>query len=98
MTPVQKRSSWSAPAKMTAAELATANLHLMTRLKPFMANPMTDTPISAFFYSEQASRQQTVYTDASGHFTFKAALDFLGEDKILIMHLLCRVLQSSSAT
>lgn len=77
VTPVQKRQSWQQPAKMTPADLATANMHLLTRLKPFMANPLANSPISAFFYNEKASRQQTVYTDASGHFSFRAALDFV---------------------
>ncbi|KAF2169790.1 hypothetical protein M409DRAFT_64801 [Zasmidium cellare ATCC 36951] len=76
-TPVQKRQSWNIPGKMSSAELAVANTHLLTRLKPFMANPLANTPISAFFYNESASRQQTVYTDGSGHFTFRAALDFI---------------------
>jgi len=77
VNPVQKRTSWTTPAKMTSAELATANSHLLMRLKPFMANPLANTPISAFFYNDSASRQLTVYTDASGHFTFRAALDFV---------------------
>ena len=76
-TPIQKRQSWSQPGKMTSAELAVANTHLLARLKPFMANPLAESPISAFFYNEKASRQQTVYTDASGHFSFRAALDFI---------------------
>ncbi|EME87764.1 uncharacterized protein MYCFIDRAFT_201256 [Pseudocercospora fijiensis CIRAD86] len=75
--PVRKRSSWQPREKMTSSELATANMHLLARLKPFMANPLANTPISAFFYNESASRQQTVYTDASGHFTLRAALDFV---------------------
>ena len=62
---------------MTTTEQATANMHLMTRLKPFLANPLTNTPISAFFYNEQRSRQKTVDTNASGHFSFRAALDFV---------------------
>lgn len=76
-TPIQKRQSWAVPAKMNSSELAVANTHLLTRLRPFMANPLANTPISAFFYNESASRQQTVYTDGSGHFTFRAALDFI---------------------
>ncbi|KXT03936.1 hypothetical protein AC578_9239 [Pseudocercospora eumusae] len=75
--PMRKRNSLQPPEKMTSSELATANVHLLTRLKPFMANPLANTPISAFFYNESASRQQTVYTDASGHFTLRAALDFV---------------------
>lgn len=77
INPVHKRSSWNTPAKMSPAELAVANSHLMARLKPFMANPITNIPISAFFYNDQVSRQRTVYTDASGHFHLRAGLDFV---------------------
>ncbi|SMR44702.1 unnamed protein product [Zymoseptoria tritici ST99CH_3D1] len=77
ITPVQSRNSWQQPGKMTSSELAVANMHLINRLKPFMANPLANTPISAFFYNESASRQQTVYTDSSGHFSVRAALDFV---------------------
>ena len=77
LAPPQKRSSWPQPAKMTSSELAVANSHLLNRLKPFMANPLMNTPISAFFYNDSASRQHTVYTNASGHFTCRAALDFV---------------------
>nr|POE65956.1 phosphatidate phosphatase app1 [Quercus suber] len=77
ITPLQKRSSWSQPSRMSAAELTVANAHLLNRLKPFMHNPLTSTPISAFFYNETDSRQHTVYTDQSGHFTCRAALDFV---------------------
>lgn len=77
ITPVQKRSSWAQPAHMTAAELATANAHLLTRLKPFLATGLAEQPISAFFYNDKISRQRTVYTDASGHFNVRAPLDFI---------------------
>ncbi|KAF4552096.1 Phosphatidate phosphatase APP1-like protein [Elsinoe fawcettii] len=62
---------------MSAAELAIANANLMTRLRPFMANPLTSTTINAFFYNETTSRQKSVTTDAYGHFSFRAALDFV---------------------
>ncbi|KAK3699203.1 hypothetical protein LTR37_016564 [Vermiconidia calcicola] len=71
--PQEKRQN----AKMTPAQLTAANNHLLNRLKPFMASPLENTPISAFFYNDVASRQHTVYTDASGHFSFRAALDFV---------------------
>jgi phosphatidate phosphatase APP1 len=74
--PLNKQNSMPLSTKMSHAELTTANNHLLNRLKPFMANPVANTPISAFFYNESASRQHTVYTDASGHFTCRAALDF----------------------
>lgn len=77
VTPVQHRASWQQAGKMTSAELAVANKHLLNRLKPFMANPLAKTAISAFFYNSEKSRQLTVYTDASGHFTVRAALDFI---------------------
>lgn len=74
--PMQKQSSWSQSSRMSAAELTAANAHLLNRLRPFMANPLANTPISAFFYNEHTSRQHTVYTNASGHFTCRAALEF----------------------
>lgn len=77
VNPVMKRNSWPAPAKMSPAELAIANGHLMTRLKPFMANPMADTPISAFFYNAKVSRQKTINTNAAGQFQLRASLDFV---------------------
>lgn len=77
ITAVQKRSSWPTPAKMSPAELSVANNHLMARLKPFMANPIVNTPISVFFYNDRVSRQRTVNTDSSGHFHLRAALDFV---------------------
>ncbi|KAF2214681.1 hypothetical protein CERZMDRAFT_110279 [Cercospora zeae-maydis SCOH1-5] len=76
-TSTNKRQTSAQPGRMTSAELAVANAHLLARLKPFMANPMANSPISALFYNDKASRQQTVYTDASGHFSFRAALEFI---------------------
>ncbi|KAK8248323.1 hypothetical protein HDK77DRAFT_461941 [Phyllosticta capitalensis] len=77
ITSLQKRDSWKEPQKMNAAELAMANSHLMSRLKPFLAMPLASTPISIFFYNDKISRQRTIYTDAAGHFTTRAALDFV---------------------
>ncbi|KAK8220438.1 hypothetical protein IWZ01DRAFT_555189 [Phyllosticta capitalensis] len=77
ITSLQKRDSWKEPQKMNAAELAMANTHLMSRLKPFLAMPLASTPISIFFYNDKISRQRTIYTDAAGHFTTRAALDFV---------------------
>ncbi|KAJ4368917.1 hypothetical protein N0V83_005999 [Neocucurbitaria cava] len=75
--PVQKRASWNQPSEMSPAELAEANARLMARLRHFLAMPMANTPISVFFYNEEISKQRTVYTDASGHFSMSAALDFV---------------------
>ena len=75
--PLQKRSSWLAPSQMSPAELSVANVRLMKRLEPFLANPLASTPISAFFYNGNTSRQKTIDTDAWGHFSIHAALDFV---------------------
>lgn len=75
--PLQKRSSWNQPSEMSPSELAEANARLMARLRHFLAIPMANTPISIFFYNEEISKQRTVYTDASGHFSMSAALDFV---------------------
>lgn len=74
---VAKRTSWPQPSAMNAAELQMANSHLMARIRPFMANPLANTPISAFFYNDKISRQRTITTDDSGHFSIRAALDFV---------------------
>jgi phosphatidate phosphatase APP1 len=76
-TPLQKRASWNQPADMNATELAEANARLMARLRHFLAVPMANTPISVFFYNEQISKQRTIYTNPSGHFSISAALDFI---------------------
>ncbi|EKG10984.1 hypothetical protein MPH_11987 [Macrophomina phaseolina MS6] len=77
MTGIQKRESWTQPANMNASELDKANRHLMARLLPFLSNPLANTPISIFFYNDEISRQRTIYTDASGHFSVRAALEFV---------------------
>ncbi|KEQ69679.1 hypothetical protein M436DRAFT_55052 [Aureobasidium namibiae CBS 147.97] len=75
--PVQKRSSWPTPATMSSEQLLQANNHLMARLRPFMANPLANASVSAFFYNDKISRQRTVQTNAAGHFHLRAALDFV---------------------
>ncbi|KAL9083031.1 MAG: hypothetical protein Q9165_008693 [Trypethelium subeluteriae] len=72
-----RRQSWTDPAKMSPAELAEANNHLMARLRPFLANPLVDTAVSAFFYNDSNSEQRTIPTDTSGHFSIRAALTFV---------------------
>ena len=72
-----KRASWNQPADMSAAELATANAHLMVRLKPFLTNPVVGTSLTVFFYNEKTSKSRTTTTNEAGHFTLRAALDFL---------------------
>lgn len=75
--PLQKPESWNQPADMSPAELKLANSHLMQRLKPFLSVPLPNTAISAFFYNDDHSQQRTIYTDASGHFNFRAPLEFV---------------------
>ncbi|KAF2154011.1 hypothetical protein K461DRAFT_292696 [Myriangium duriaei CBS 260.36] len=75
--PSQASGQQTAQAPLTAAELAVANTNLMTRLKPFMANPLIGSTVNVFFYNETMSRQKTVTTDSYGHFSFRAPLEFL---------------------
>jgi len=72
-----KRASWNQPSDMSPAELAIANAHLMARLKPFLNNPLVGTPLTVFFYNEQTSQSRTILTNEAGHFSLRAALDFV---------------------
>lgn len=72
-----KRASWNQPADMTSAELSVANAHLMVRLKPFLTTPLVSTPLTVFFYNEETSKSRTVTTNEAGHFSLRAALDFI---------------------
>jgi phosphatidate phosphatase APP1 len=74
---LSKRSSWNQPADMTPAELKIANSHLMSRLKPFLTNPVVGIGITAFFWNEESSQSRSSYTNESGHFSFRASLDFV---------------------
>ncbi|KAI1378446.1 actin patch protein 1 [Hypoxylon crocopeplum] len=63
--------------ELTDAELAVANANLMARIAPFMTTPLVEVPITLFFYNETHAQSRTVKTNDSGHFTIRAALDFL---------------------
>ena len=77
ITTVRKQASWTAPGDMTESQLSVANANLMARLMPFISTPMANTAISAFFFNDEQSRQRTIFTNASGHFALRAALDFV---------------------
>lgn len=72
-----KRTSWNQPSEMTSAELNSANAHMMVRLKPFLSTPLVGTTLTVFFYNDSNSRSQTVTTNEAGHFSLRAALDFI---------------------
>ena len=72
-----KRSSWSHPSEMTSAELNAANAHMMVRLKPFLSTPLVNTNLTVFFYNDSNSRSRTIATNEAGHFSLRAALDFV---------------------
>jgi phosphatidate phosphatase APP1 len=74
---LRTRKSWNQPSAMSQAELMAANVNLMARLKPFLTNPLVSTPITVFFYDENTSVSRTVTTNEAGHFTMRAALDFI---------------------
>ena len=72
-----KRISWNQPSEMTSAELNAANAHLMVRLKPFLSTPLAGTTLTVFFYNDSSSRSRTITTNEAGHFSLRAALDFV---------------------
>ena len=72
-----KRKTWTQPSNMTREEMASANAHLMTRLKPFMSIPLASTPISIFFFNHQRSQSKSISTNESGHFSLRASLGFV---------------------
>ncbi|KFY30797.1 hypothetical protein V493_01662 [Pseudogymnoascus sp. VKM F-4281 (FW-2241)] len=74
---ISKRSTWNQPADMSPEELKAANTNLMTRIMPFLTNPLVSTPITVFFYDSKSSQSKTVTTNESGHFDLRAALDFV---------------------
>ncbi|KAI9774354.1 MAG: hypothetical protein M1840_004248 [Geoglossum simile] len=64
-------------SQMTPAELSAANAQLMARLKPFMTIPLVNTPITVFFYNSQTSQSRAIMTNDAGHFSVRAALEFV---------------------
>ncbi|KAJ9151773.1 Actin patch protein [Pleurostoma richardsiae] len=71
------RPSSNATTDLTEAELAVANANLMARLGPFLTNPLVQIPITLFFYNDETSQSRTVMTNDAGHFSIRAALDFV---------------------
>ena len=78
--PITKRQSWNQPADMSPEELSVANANLMARLAPFLTNPVASTPVTVFFYNERTSQSRTIVTNEAGHFSLRAALDFVPTD------------------
>ena len=74
---LSQRSSWSQPSNMSSEELAVANSHLLRRLKPFFTNPSINLPITIFYYNDDTSQSRTTSTNESGHFNFRASLNFV---------------------
>lgn len=77
LSSTQKRQSWNSSASLSREELHAANELLMSRLRPFMTVPLANTPITIFFFNDSKSQSKSVYTDESGHFKVRAALEFV---------------------
>ncbi|KAL8388665.1 hypothetical protein RB599_010006, partial [Gaeumannomyces hyphopodioides] len=75
-----RQTSGTAAADLTEAELAVANANLMTRLGPFLTTPLVRQPVTIFFYNDSQSQSKTVTTNDAGHFSIRAALDFVPTD------------------
>ena len=73
---LSKRSSWG-PSEMSVEELSSANARLLRRLKPFFTTPAVGMSLTIFYYNEHTSQSRTTRTNDSGHFNFRAALDFI---------------------
>ncbi|KAL2388400.1 hypothetical protein RJ035_003280, partial [Blastomyces gilchristii] len=58
-------------------EIAAANAQLMERLQPFLTSPIVRVPITVFFFDQKNSQSRTVSTNDGGHFSVRAALDFV---------------------
>ncbi|KAI1760818.1 hypothetical protein GGR53DRAFT_469926 [Hypoxylon sp. FL1150] len=71
------RTNTAGGTELSDAELAVANANLMARIAPFMTTPLVEIPITLFFYNEAKAQSRTVKTNDSGHFTIRAALDFI---------------------
>ncbi|KAI3391317.1 hypothetical protein diail_7605 [Diaporthe ilicicola] len=67
----------SATVESTEAELAVANANLMARLGPFLTTPLVELPVTLFFYNDDQSVSRTVMTNDAGHFSIRAALEFV---------------------
>lgn len=73
----KRSSSWNQPQNMSSTEIAVANAHLMSRLKPFLHIPLIETSLTVFFYNEQTSKSRSLTTNESGHFSIRTPLDFV---------------------
>ncbi|KAK3332545.1 hypothetical protein B0T19DRAFT_344987, partial [Cercophora scortea] len=71
------RPTLTQASELTDTELAVANANLMARIGPFMTTPLVQMPITIFFYNDDKSQSRTVTTNEAGHFTIRAALDFV---------------------
>ena len=74
--PPSKRTSWGS-TEMSTEELSSANTQLLRRLKPFFTTPAVGMSLTVFYYNENTSQSRTTRTNDSGHFNFRAALDFV---------------------
>ena len=75
---LRKSSSWSTTTSdMSPEDLVTANTQLLRRLKPFFTTPVVGMSVTMFFYNDETSQSRTTHTNDSGHFNFRAALDFI---------------------
>lgn len=74
---LSERPTTNPSTELTGAELAVANANLMARLGPFLTTPLVQLPVTLFFYNDQNSVSKTVMTNDAGHFSIRAALEFI---------------------
>ena len=74
--PLSPTPSWGSAMHMSKDELADANHTLVSRMRPFLAQPVADVPISVFFYNNERSQLRNVHADEDGHFFVRTGLRF----------------------
>ncbi|KAH7329409.1 hypothetical protein B0I35DRAFT_420151 [Stachybotrys elegans] len=79
-TSFARQSTNAVTSELTEAQLAAANVNLMARIAPFMTNPLVALPVTVMFFNDSKSQSRTVLTNEAGHFSIRAALDFIPTD------------------
>ncbi|KAL1963107.1 hypothetical protein VTN77DRAFT_8650 [Rasamsonia byssochlamydoides] len=74
---VSRVASQASTSSLGKDELSVADARLMERLRPFMANPLVGTAVTVFFFNDKESQSRTAMTNDAGHFSFRAALEFV---------------------
>lgn len=62
---------------MSPAELKAAHAAFNSRLAPFTYRPISNAPVTIFFYNDKQSQSRQLLTSDNGHFSLRAELSFI---------------------